>query len=906
VPASFAIARKEAPRADASPPLAGAKDAVERARQTGGAPLPAELRRRLEHRVGRDLAHVTVHTGEESAEAAAAVHARAFAVGAQIHFARGQYHPGDPEGDRLIAHEVVHTVQAQGAAPSAELELSEPGDASEREADTIADAFVSGDAASAPPGAAPVATVSRAIVQRESPVSPEDLRRIARAELVLKTVPPMAAADRQRLEHAAGEAPIFLMIEERTKKTKALDELKAQFQEYQYNHGSDECGPPSDAEKADVKRQTDAIAALTAEVEQLTSTIDAAAAALGTTADDIANYFTVELPEKFMARGQQIALAQLEVNRKLVVAELQKYGIGEDAADPANVAASCAGLRAAAADLAERKRQIDEDELVLQEAQKAKLPGGAPTPPPPPPVDPDQDGGAPLPPPPPAPGGSSAYDVAHEHEIRARLEGRRAELQKSHAGYALKYRALYRISADEYEEVAGASDDRLREIVGGKGTEILDKITKTKKNIEGGKLKIWSIPEVVETTKADMAIASSPTLERIVDKKVADEAAIEKGKQEVVDGLLALVMVAGVIASIVTLNPGPAIATGLIVGAIDVARAWDQVDVASDAQDTEFDDALAKMTNEDPDYAWLAVSIATFVLSAVEAVGAAAKAAKAARLKQAYTALKGNTTLETFSRAARAMYPAQADALIAQAAAHLKNGLKLDSQIAAIGARFSQESEAMIGSLLAKCAQEEYTQAYMRLLRTGKVMPLTQENLIQALGDPIGRNIWKLTTAKGSLGIAIDGTIFIKPGTTLAEAGDIAAHELVHSLQQSFGKESPLLSRIGFNPKFYEEYQASLGQQRFLSNVLDEFGEDAFRGLDPATREHYEWLAKAKPEEIRDRVLKTYQHQGAQLHPTYGFDPQQIEEELGKLVDAQAAEFDKELQKQLAKTYPPP
>src|SRR5262245_49085185 len=63
-------------------------------RREGGAPLPDELRGRLESALGADLGGVSVHTGSESAESAEAMDANAYATGNEIHFAAGRYAPG--------------------------------------------------------------------------------------------------------------------------------------------------------------------------------------------------------------------------------------------------------------------------------------------------------------------------------------------------------------------------------------------------------------------------------------------------------------------------------------------------------------------------------------------------------------------------------------------------------------------------------------------------------------------------------------------------------------------------------------------------------------------------------------------------------------------------------------------
>ncbi len=123
-----------------------------------GAPLPTDVRTRFEGSLGADLGGVRVHTGAESAKAADAVGAQAFAVGNDIHFGQGTFQPDDPFGLHLLAHEVAHTQQQSAvgqARPQHKLMVSNAGDAAEHEADHAADAMVAGAPASI--SAAPVA-----------------------------------------------------------------------------------------------------------------------------------------------------------------------------------------------------------------------------------------------------------------------------------------------------------------------------------------------------------------------------------------------------------------------------------------------------------------------------------------------------------------------------------------------------------------------------------------------------------------------------------------------------------------------------------------------------------------------------------------------------------------------------
>jgi hypothetical protein len=80
----------------------------------GGAPLPSSTRAYFENRFGHDFGGVRVHTGARSVQAASEINALAFATGSDIHFASGRFQPGTPDGDRLLAHELTHTIQQTG------------------------------------------------------------------------------------------------------------------------------------------------------------------------------------------------------------------------------------------------------------------------------------------------------------------------------------------------------------------------------------------------------------------------------------------------------------------------------------------------------------------------------------------------------------------------------------------------------------------------------------------------------------------------------------------------------------------------------------------------------------------------------------------------------------------------
>ena len=80
-----------------------------------GSPLPPDARTYMESRMGADFGNVRIHTSSQSHDASAAIGARAFTNGANIHFANGEYNPKTKTGRHLLAHELTHTLQ-QGAA----------------------------------------------------------------------------------------------------------------------------------------------------------------------------------------------------------------------------------------------------------------------------------------------------------------------------------------------------------------------------------------------------------------------------------------------------------------------------------------------------------------------------------------------------------------------------------------------------------------------------------------------------------------------------------------------------------------------------------------------------------------------------------------------------------------------
>jgi hypothetical protein len=108
-------------------------------------PLDAETRAYMEPRFGHDFANVRVHAGDRAAASAKTLGAQAYTIGDDIVMGEGRYRPHTPEGRGLLAHELAHVVQQQGAPGAMQMKavdgavrLGAADTAAEREADTAA------------------------------------------------------------------------------------------------------------------------------------------------------------------------------------------------------------------------------------------------------------------------------------------------------------------------------------------------------------------------------------------------------------------------------------------------------------------------------------------------------------------------------------------------------------------------------------------------------------------------------------------------------------------------------------------------------------------------------------------------------------------------------------------------
>lgn len=90
-----------------------------------GQALDESTKKFMEPRFGHDFGRVRVHTDQRAAESAQDINALAYTAGRHIVFGAGQYSPGTPGGQKLLAHELTHTIQQSAMLPAIQRQESD-------------------------------------------------------------------------------------------------------------------------------------------------------------------------------------------------------------------------------------------------------------------------------------------------------------------------------------------------------------------------------------------------------------------------------------------------------------------------------------------------------------------------------------------------------------------------------------------------------------------------------------------------------------------------------------------------------------------------------------------------------------------------------------------------------------
>jgi hypothetical protein len=86
--------------------------------QTGGEALPSPVQTSMEKAFGTDFRGVRIHADAQANRLNQTIGSKAFTSDRHIFFRSGNYHPTQPDGQKLLAHELTHVMQQTGGSQS--------------------------------------------------------------------------------------------------------------------------------------------------------------------------------------------------------------------------------------------------------------------------------------------------------------------------------------------------------------------------------------------------------------------------------------------------------------------------------------------------------------------------------------------------------------------------------------------------------------------------------------------------------------------------------------------------------------------------------------------------------------------------------------------------------------------
>lgn len=779
--------------------------------QGQGQTFDPKTRTFFEPRFGQDFSGVRVHTDTQANETAQALNAQAFTTGQHIYFGAGRYHPGTREGSRLLAHELTHVVQQGAASSRSTVRTSQTeGHIDVRKAPSIqrqatvhtSDPTPSPTSITIPSGSQTQTQTGKTSTVPQG-LPPEAARQLLYATTTLKKVKPLDAAARQTLQKVIPGASLVSFIRERDLRRMRLNQAKDELISVRPEHGVPMPGSPVAIR---IDALTKEIESLNTEIEMYDRLIQAGLRSLNIDREEsLVTLVAKEFPRLFITRGKQIAKAELEENKRMLDAEMARYGVNP------GTPADRIGLRRAAQDLLARQRDIDQLQNQLQiartDAARTMPSAGVP--------DPSQMS-------------SSYYDV---QRLPLRIQQKEGELQHQLEAYKLQYPIL--LQNFDLSAIATSNDQQLAMLIGGKDKEIRDNIEETKRNIDSGRLQIWNLRNIVEMTTQDLGVGSNTVLMEAVNSHIR-QAQTEKAILDM--ALAALAITAGIVATVA--SGGLALAAGGVVLGVGGYTAYQGVRTymaESAASNVALDPRIADISKNEPDLFWMIVDLAGVGLDASQVVRAFNQMRNAAR------ALRETGGIGVFVKAAHSVgLPAgAAERLILSASQKTGVSTSVTRTIKAIGAAFRQVDMAAITRQIEQLAGRGYANVFKILQGQGRVHSLTKEALEAVYGRKgVAKRLYLLS--KRGFYDPNNGHIFIREGQ-LSDVASTVIHEATHWLQDVSG---PRLD------KFFSEFQAYSMEREFLKRLEFDAGRSAVPG-------NLIWLLDAADADIAAHVSRT-------------------------------------------------
>ena len=789
----------------------------------GGVPLPDGVRATMEGHFGTDLSAVRVHTGPRADELNQAVQARAFTTGADIFFSRGN-EPGASGPSELLAHELTHVLQQR--AGSGGSRVSHPDEPEEVQARATAAEVMrrqAGDPVRAvlsrippdagnsaitrlvrrdpidagPPKQSPGREDARGVIQRQPEpgpappgLPPDQQAQLLQATTTLHEVQPLGDADAATLQQAIPGTALYQMIGRRDQKRAELADRTAQLTQMrdQQAHPPENGAPPNDLM---VNEVADQVTTLTDEVARLDHLVHDGLAPLGLNSEaELTDLVDNRFPTLFLNRAKQIALTQLEDNRKIVDAEVQRYGLNA-CVDPAARQA----LVAAAQDLVAHDHQLDELHHQMDLARSdVDLPsGGVP--------DPSRMS-------------SSYHDMM---ALQERYDQASAEREQLRGRYAMQHPILLKTGID-LNAIASGDPAQFDAVVGGQLRQTSENIDTTRDNINSGRLKVWNLNNIVQITNQDLGTTNNEVLQAAVQRHIRAE---QMDEAIVNTAVAALAITAGIIATLASggLAAGAAV-VALAAGGYQASESVRNYLAQGAAMNVALDPAVANLTREEPGLGWVLLDIISVGLDVAQVVSAFRAVSAAARAVE-----ETGDVLEFANQARRAVPGPAAEKLIASASRRARNSGSVQKVLEALkdSTAFHPDALAAVEKQLGTISKNGWDRVFARLSGEGRVHPLTEEAITHVYGAEQAKAITANSPVDASLGglyVAVEGSpgqghLFLAPGH-LDEVASTAVHETTHYLQD--------LNSLQLDT-FRKEYQAWLAQRAYLRELERAGGE---------------------------------------------------------------------------------
>lgn len=642
----------------------------------GGQPLPPSVRAFFEPRFGRDFSRVRVHTDDLAAGTARAIQARAFTLGHDMVFSRGEYMPQSPEGRGLLAHELTHVVQQEN------LGLASNSSMLQRDSSKTADG---------PGNDAPVATASNldaaTPAKQDKPLKPP----APKGELVVHLATNVTFSDNP--EYVRFQLQSFVSLNG-TSRLGAFDSSDAV---YQFGQGLGPfLDPPSQAASAVRMQYMGRVVSLVrSEVTTLRRKI-------------------AEFLSDFERRGVDKLSDMLDSSKARVEKERKRYELKkEESGYSVESGKQTEDLTRRARELIAKRAAVVSAKAELESAQPygphGELPpGGAPK-------QEEQDRE------------SAARDKLVEAQRTYSVA--RAEAERRHpilVSYQLD--PFGPVTAETLGKLGSTSSSTQAETLAAEIDNKLDNIETVRRKVLGDWGKVWDLYPVVEATKTYPDIQSYPGLLAGVRSVVLAEKAgalqaeaellgLFQGIALLVVGLVAAVPTGGLSLGAAGVVAGAgAIEAGLMAFTAYQATEKFRFDLA--ASGTDFDKAKA-ISEEEPTLFWLALDI----------VGALVT------LPKGLSAFRKLVSLRRMAVAAKAAGDlSKADELLT---AIRKEGDEIGKS--GLGTRLSKETEDLAAARVKHAPEFEEIQQNIAKKRPSTMPGYTEEIPLEGKGDHLWR-----------------------------------------------------------------------------------------------------------------------------------------------------------------------